>query len=98
MTLAEFRYRPDEIIIVWDSGHESRYHSLWLYDNNPRHRDSKNRQRLIDVADLPSDVKITRAVVARTAIQVYWTDGCAACFPVSWLGENCPCGNHLPTE
>jgi gamma-butyrobetaine dioxygenase len=62
---------------------------LWLRDNDPANRDPGTGQRLIDVADLPVETEIARAVPAGTVLRVFWTDGAIASFPMSWLfGES----------
>ena len=81
----ELSYRADGVSIVWEDGRASDFHSLWLRDNDPANRDPGTGQRLVDVADLPIDAEIARAVPAGTSLRVFWTDGEVASFPMAWL-------------
>jgi gamma-butyrobetaine hydroxylase len=86
--LQELSYSPDRVSVVWEDGQTCDYHSLWLLDNNPANRDPANGQRLIDVADLPAESHITSAVHTAGTLQVFWSDGSAASFPVHWLSAH----------
>jgi gamma-butyrobetaine dioxygenase len=81
----EFSYAPDRVSIVWDDGRASDFHSLWLRDNDPENRDPYSGQRRIDVADLPAEAEIARAVPAADTLRVFWTDGVVASYTWAWL-------------
>ncbi|MBV8842368.1 MAG: TauD/TfdA family dioxygenase [Bryobacterales bacterium] len=92
----QLSYDADRVSIVWKDGSAGEFHSLWLRDNDPVNRDGRTGQRLIDVADLPLDVQIERAVPAKNALRVFWTDFVAAEFPLEWLREQSCCSAIAP--
>ncbi len=94
MNINTLEYDVAGLRIAWIDGHKSEFPSLWLFDNKPANRDPRNGQRLIDVADLPQDPRIAAARRVNGDLQVQWTDGSAACFPLEWLSGHCPCGGH----
>jgi gamma-butyrobetaine dioxygenase len=51
--------------VEWDDGSRSRFHSIWLRDHSPDADTLSpgNRQKLVRIQDLPSDVRIERAIV-----------------------------------
>jgi gamma-butyrobetaine dioxygenase len=95
----ELGYDADRVSIVWEDGSASEFHSLWLRDNDPANRDFVSGQRLVDIADLPFDIKVQRAVPAAKELRVFWTDMVAASFPMEWLhaqSSRRPLKHHTP--
>lgn len=94
MNIEHLDYDRAVLRITWPDGHKSEFPSLWLFDNNPANRDPRNGQRLIDVADLPQDPLIAAAHRNDSSLEVGWTDGNAASFPLEWLRQHCLCAGH----
>lgn len=73
-------------------GHpDLRFHAIWLRDNalDPQTRDPGNGQRLITLADIPADTRLSGAVVNTDRLTcVFAPEGKTVDFPVSWLVEN----------
>lgn len=68
-----------------------RYHAIWLRDNalDPETRSAGNGQRLITLADIPTDVRITVASPIANGIEVgFAPEGKTVQFPAEWLIEN----------
>src|SRR5262245_16739370 len=85
MTLRDCTCSSDKISITWDDGDVSEYHAIWLADNNPAHRDVRNQQRLIDVADLPADPRIASGYLSDGCVRLVWTDQTVSEFSLDWL-------------
>jgi gamma-butyrobetaine dioxygenase len=94
VSIEHLEYNGVGVRIAWPDGHKSEFPSLWLFDNNPANRDPRNGQRLIDVADLPQDPLIAVAHHDNGDLQVAWTDGSVASFPIEWLSRHCPCTGY----
>jgi gamma-butyrobetaine hydroxylase len=75
----------ERVAITWGNQESSEFHSLWLYDNSPGHRDPATGQRLLDVPDLPESPRISGAVCTGRELQIQWEDGHAARFAIEWL-------------
>lgn len=43
--------------VIWDDGHSSRFHYVWLRDNSPQSRDA-NGQRLHEIHKNPQDIHL----------------------------------------
>jgi gamma-butyrobetaine dioxygenase len=68
-----------------------RFHAIWLRDNalDPQTRDPGNGQRLITLADIPSDTRLSSAALNGDHITcVFAPEGKAVEYPLSWLREN----------
>ena len=48
---------------VWEDGSEARFHAIWLRDNaqDAQTRDPGNGQRLISLADIPTEIAVAGA-------------------------------------
>jgi alpha-ketoglutarate-dependent taurine dioxygenase len=78
--------RPDALLLEWASGARGEFPSLWLCDNAPAHRDPRNGQRLVDVADLPEAPRIRSAAARDGAIRIEWEGALeSASFDLAWL-------------
>ena len=68
-----------------------RFHAIWLRDNalDPATRDPSNGQRLITLADIPRDIRLSGAVINGGNVTcVFAPEGKTVDFPVTWLAEN----------
>jgi gamma-butyrobetaine dioxygenase len=96
MKIANVSHAQDRLRVSWAGGHHSEYHSLWLLDNSPEHRDEHNGQRRIDILDLPEDPEISDVAFGDEWIEVTWAAlGKSARFPVQWLEDRCNCNAHI---
>jgi gamma-butyrobetaine dioxygenase len=78
----------DSLSLVWDDGLAEDRPALWLRDNCrcPACRHPDNDQRLFDIADLPTEVRIAGARVADGAVLLdFAPDGHKGRIPVAWL-------------
>ena len=76
-------HQPDRSVV--------RFHAIWLRDNalDARTRDPGNGQRLITLADVPTDIRLSAAVVNGDAITCTFTpENKLVDFPIRWLTEN----------
>jgi gamma-butyrobetaine hydroxylase len=81
--------RPDLLTVEWTDGTASQFASVWLRDNLPEDRDRNNRQRLIDVADLPPDPRIRDATLQEAEVCVLWQDeNRKSKFSLAWLRDH----------
>ena len=80
---------PELLTVEWGDGTASEFASVWLRDNLPQDRDGHNRQRLIDVADLPAEPRIRGALLRDTEVRVTWQgEDRATSFPLRWLRQH----------
>lgn len=66
----------------------TRFHAVWLRDNalDPDTRDPRNGQRLITLADLADDLRLSAATVQGDTLHVTFTpEDKTVTFPLSWL-------------
>jgi gamma-butyrobetaine dioxygenase len=80
-------YSESSLRLEWPDGYARDYHSLWLYDNKPEHRDPHSGQRLVDFTDLPADAAIDSAVCNAGCVEVRWSTGSVSLFPLDWLRD-----------
>jgi alpha-ketoglutarate-dependent taurine dioxygenase len=80
---------PEALTIEWSDGLRAEFASEWLRDNLPKHRDPHSGQRLVDVADLPEQPRIRRAVSRDGSVVVEWEgESEAAAFAIEWLARS----------
>ena len=62
---------------VWEDGSEARFHAIWLRDNaqDAETRDPGNGQRLISLADIPSEIAVAGATGESGDLSVAFNDG-----------------------
>lgn len=74
------------LCIEWADGTLGEYASIWLRDNLREDRDPHSGQRLVDIADLPENPKISSAAAGNGAVSIKW-DGEPRCasFELQWL-------------
>ena len=79
--------------IVFDDGHRTELHHLWLRDNcecaecvHPQ-----TRERLLDTFALDPDVTPTSVDVDSRDLSIVWSDGHHSNYPLASLRQRCPC-------
>lgn len=73
------------------NGRSARFHAIWLRDNapDPDTRDPRNGQRLITLADIPADTRITRAAVSDAGLSLTFApEDKTIVFDPAWLWQN----------
>src|SRR5262245_4566573 len=91
--------QSDRVRITWSNGEASEYHAIWLADNDPKHRDRRTKQRLIDVADLPTDPRIISGELRDDCLRLLWNDRTISEFSLNWLFQQRPgARSSAPTE
>src|SRR5215467_3584244 len=88
MRTRDWEWAADGISITWDDGVSCTYPAIWLYDNNPEHRDPRTRQRLIDVADLPTEPRISTGQLTERAVRLVWADDSVSEYSSDWLFQH----------
>ena len=91
MTAYTAKTAEDGRLLCLSRGAErTRFHAIWLRDNStdPKTRDPGNGQRLITMADLPADPRLTAASVEGADVCCTFTEGLTARFPIDWLLAN----------
>lgn len=84
-------WSPDAVVIDWGNGTRAEYPSVWLRDNCPQDRDTGNGQRLVDIADLPADPRISAASSDAGRVQISWVgETRTAEFDAAWLAAHAP--------
>jgi gamma-butyrobetaine dioxygenase len=82
---------PHTLSIEWANGRTSEFSSHWLRDNCPSDRDRSNGQRLVDIADLPTDPRIQAALLQPDSVVVRWeTEPGTTSFDLAWLARHAP--------
>jgi hypothetical protein len=90
-SLKGLTWSPDAVVIDWHDGLRSEYPSFWLRDNCPQDRDAMNGQRLVDIADLPADPRISAVTSDAGRLEVAWAgETRLATFDVAWLAAHSP--------
>lgn len=76
---------------AWSDGRTARFHAIWLRDNalDAATRDPGNGQRLITLGDIPKDVAIVAAKVARDRLDVRFSpEEKTVSFSSAWLADH----------
>jgi alpha-ketoglutarate-dependent taurine dioxygenase len=85
-TLERLVSNPDALRLEWSNGAAAELPSIWLLDNAPAHRDPRNGQRLVDIADLPAAPRIKCAAEGDGRIRIEWEGTLeATVFELAWL-------------
>ena len=88
---SRFSWDSDTLRIDWQDGDCTEFPSLWLRDNCVADRDPRNGQRLVDIADVPSEPRLRSVTLAPGALVVEWEDEArAAAFDLGWLAAQLP--------
>ena len=78
--------QPALLTVRWSDGTVGEFASIWLRDNLPEDRDPHSGQRLIDVADLPSNPRIGSASLQGDCASIRWQDEPrTSTLPLAWL-------------
>jgi len=88
----------DRLTITWDDGQLCEYLAIWLCDNDPAKRDPGNGQRLIDVADLPAEPRISAGELLSGVVRLVWIDQTVSEISLDWLFRHRPegAGKRIP--
>ncbi len=76
------------LTLSWSDDSQSRFHAIWLRDNalEPHTRSADNGQRLITLAEIPSDLHVSSAEVVDGDLAVQFAPcGTSSVFPAPWL-------------
>lgn len=79
------------IKVSWSDGISYRYHALWLRDNalDVATRSPANGQRLITLADIPKDLKISNAQILGDTVELSFSpESKLVEFPQDWLRQH----------
>ncbi|WP_020682371.1 gamma-butyrobetaine dioxygenase [Marinobacterium rhizophilum] len=92
-------HRPQRIDIgaeslglVWDDGHVSEFHYLWLRDNCPCSDcvSSLTREQLFEICDAPLSIRPLEAQLRGDYLEILWKgDGHRSRFHPGWLRSHC---------
>jgi gamma-butyrobetaine hydroxylase len=100
-SIREVSHDGAELTIIWEDASESRLLAIWLRDHcqMPASRNPDNGQRLLNITDIPSDLRIDRINIedGRLVIE-YAPDGYRSEFDPDWLYRNCYCLNRQPDD
>jgi gamma-butyrobetaine dioxygenase len=76
------------VLTLTEGGDTARFHAVWLRDNalDPATRDPRNGQRLVTIADIPPDTRLTAADLRAGEVRCRFApDDKTVAFPVAWL-------------
>lgn len=97
MTIQSFSFNDDELIIDWADGRQSQLAAIWLRDHcqMPECRDPHSGQRLLNVTDIPLDIRIQSVKQFDDKLIVEFSpEKHVSEFSSNWLLENCYCLNQ----
>ena len=79
------------LLIEWEDGHQSTFHSIWLRDNCPQARHPESDQRWLNPTSIPTDIHPESARIAEQGeLEIVWSHGGhVSRFDPSWLREHC---------
>ena len=90
-SLKTLTWSADALVIDWHNGLRSEFPSLWLRDNCPQDRDPTSGQRLVDIADLPADPRISAVTSNGGRLEIAWFgETRSANFAIAWLAAHSP--------
>ncbi|WP_116473933.1 gamma-butyrobetaine dioxygenase [Zobellella maritima] len=82
----------ESLRLVWDDGHESEYHYLWLRDNCPCPDcvSTLTREQLFEICDVPLSIRPLEAQLDQEYLHIQWdNDGHVSRFHPGWLRSHC---------
>jgi len=87
------------VSITWGDNLCCVYPAIWLYDNNPVHREPRTGQRFIDIADLPAEPRIRDGHLIESALRLVWADDTVAEYRLDWLFQQSsqPAMDRMPS-
>lgn len=81
--------QADGLVLALDGAAPARFPWLWLRDHghDPDTLHPDTRQRQLDTAAVPADIRATAAAPSAdgTAIEIRWSDGCDSRYPLAFL-------------
>lgn len=85
--------------LKWNDGFAGKYHYIWLRDNCPQSQELASKQRIVETADIPQDIRPASAGINDSgSLEITWShDGHASCFEGDWLREHCYSNNKQNT-
>ncbi|OUR71825.1 gamma-butyrobetaine dioxygenase, partial [Marinomonas sp. 42_23_T18] len=83
----------ESLTLVWDNGHQSEYHYLWLRDNChcPKCISTLTREQIFEICDVPLTIKPLTAYISdnhRLMIEWDYAEHCSQYHP-GWLLSHC---------
>ena len=85
------------LTLTWSDGHSARFHAFWIRDNaqEPHTRAPGNRQRLITLADVPVDCRITHTRHTDHGVDLTLApEDITLHFDQQWLRDHCYDNSH----
>ena len=92
-TTATFESKGDFLRLV-NNGNTHDFHWFWLYHNCSLWLHPVTKERIIDVPDIPLDIKPRRVELFGSSIRVVWPAQRVSDYPIPWLLENSYAMNH----
>ena len=95
--LEDFSFTDNQLCINWSDGRTSQLAAIWLRDHcqMPKSRDPASGQRLLNITDIPIDVRIASVTHNNNTLSVdFAPDSHQSEFSLSWLQDNCYCLNR----
>jgi [2-(trimethylamino)ethyl]phosphonate dioxygenase len=92
-----FSFDHDQLHIDWADGASSELQALWLRDHcqMPISRSPANGQRLFNITDIPTDIRIADVKLDNQSMLVEFSPGGHRSeFDLTWLRDNCYCRNQ----
>eukprot|EP01006_Ploeotia_vitrea_P010664 TRINITY_DN27661_c0_g1_i1.p1 TRINITY_DN27661_c0_g1~~TRINITY_DN27661_c0_g1_i1.p1 ORF type:complete len:469 (-),score=33.96 TRINITY_DN27661_c0_g1_i1:215-1621(-) len=74
--------------VQWTDNLSASFHALWLWDNNPSHKEPDSQQRMFAPGDTPLDTTVETATLSPNGLQLVFSDGKQAHFDSQWLKEH----------
>lgn len=88
-TLARVELGSGFLTVEWGDGSASRFHYLWLRDNDPSSRHATTRHRLVETSSIPPDVRPSSGFVDESGLHLTWADdGHVSTYEAEWLAAN----------
>lgn len=94
--LKNFSFNQNQLTINWSDNRKSQLVAIWLRDHcqMPQSRDPVSGQRLLNITDIPIDIRIANVVQNDDRLVVdFAPDSHQSEFSLSWLLNNCYCLN-----
>ena len=78
----------EAVCLAWDNGSQARFHAIWLRDNalDAQTRSPRNGQRLISLQDIPTDIRVTEAIIHDGDLELQFApENKLVSFSAAWL-------------
>ena len=87
--LRRYSWTPETLSLEWQDGGHAEFPSLWLRDNCAADRDPDSGQRLVDIADVPADPRLSGVSLDEGTLVVTWAgEARSARFALDWLAAH----------